>query len=165
LNPIHEGTNGFQALDLLPRKLWQRNGSGLKLLQQKMEDDFAKVIGVQSQQLIANLLPYLPQMQSLLPMLGQHLKSEKLPILLANATCFMNIFGQIVMSWMWIRQASVAENALAGNHLSAEDKAFYLGKVQAAKYFVRWELPTIQRDIALLNDMDDSCSEMQAEWF
>jgi butyryl-CoA dehydrogenase len=165
LNPIHEGTNGIQALDLLTRKLWQGNGSGLKLLQQKMEDDFAKVTGVQSQQLIANLLPYLPQMQSLLPMLGQHLKSEKLPILLANATCFMNIFGQIVMSWMWIRQASVAENALAGNHLSAEDKAFYLGKVQAAKYFVRWELPTIQRDIALLNDMDDSCSEMQAEWF
>jgi hypothetical protein len=37
--------------------------------------------------------------------------------------------------------------------------------VQAAKYFVRWELPAVQRDITLLNDMDDSCSEMQAEWF
>jgi alkylation response protein AidB-like acyl-CoA dehydrogenase len=165
LNPIHEGTNGIQALDLLTRKLWQANGSGLKLLQQRMEGDFAKVTGTQSQKLITNLLPYLPQMQSLLPMLGQHLKSEKLPVLLANATCFMNIFGQIVMSWMWIRQASVAENALAGSDLSDEDKAFYLGKVQAAKYFVRWELPTIQRDITLLNDMDDSCSDMQAEWF
>jgi alkylation response protein AidB-like acyl-CoA dehydrogenase len=165
LNPIHEGTNGIQALDLLTRKLWQANGSGLKLLQQRMQSDFATITGAQSQQLIANLLPYLEQMQALLPMLGQHLKSDKQPVLLANATCFMNVFGQIVMSWMWIRQASVAENALQADDLSDEDKAFYLGKVQAAKYFVRWELPAVQRDIALLNDMDDSCSEMQAEWF
>jgi hypothetical protein len=165
LNPIHEGTNGIQALDLLTRKLWQANGSGLKLLQQRMENDFAKVTGEQSQKLIANLFPYINQMQSLLPLLGQHLKSEKQPILLANATCFMNIFGQVVMSWLWIRQANVAENALAVANLSDEDKAFYLGKVQAAKYFLRWELPAVQRDIALLNDMDDSCSEMQAEWF
>ena len=165
LNPIHEGTNGIQALDLLTRKLWQANGSGLKLLQQRMETDFAQVKGPQSQQLIANLLPYLQQMQSLLPMLGQHLKSEKQPVLLANATCFMNIFGQIVMSWMWIRQANVAENAMLVAGITDDDKAFYLGKVQAAKYFVRWELPTIQRDITLLNDMDDSCSEMQAQWF
>jgi hypothetical protein len=71
----------------------------------------------------------------------------------------------VVMSWLWIRQSSVAENALADTALSNEDKAFYLGKVQAAKYFVRWELPAVQRDISLLNDMDDSCSEMQAEWF
>jgi alkylation response protein AidB-like acyl-CoA dehydrogenase len=165
LNPIHEGTNGIQALDLLTRKLWQANGSGLKLLQQRMEVDFAKVTGVQSQQLIANLLPYLTQMQSLLPIFGQHLKSDKLSILLANASCFMNIFGQIVMSWMWIRQANVAENALKSVGISDEDRLFYLGKVQAAKYFLRWELPAIQRDIALLNEMDDSCSAMQAEWF
>jgi hypothetical protein len=165
LNPIHEGTNGIQALDLLTRKLWQADGSGLKLLQQRMESDFAEVTGLHSQQLIANLLPYLKQMQSLLPMLGQHLKSEKQPVLLANATCFMNVFGQIVMSWMWIRQSSVAEKALQGSDLSGQDKAFYLGKIQAAKYFVRWELPAVQRDIALLNDMDDSCSAMQAEWF
>jgi alkylation response protein AidB-like acyl-CoA dehydrogenase len=165
LNPIHEGTNGIQALDLLTRKLWQANGSGLKLLQQRMQDDFSKITGTQSQQLIAALLPYLQQMQSLLPLLGQHLTSEKQSTLLANATCFMNIFGQIVMSWMWIRQANVAEKALKKTDLTAEEKAFYLGKVQAAKYFVRWELPLVQRDISLINDMDDSCSEMQAEWF
>ena len=66
---------------------------------------------------------------------------------------------------MWIRQANVAEKALKKTDLTAEEKAFYLGKVQAAKYFVRWELPLVQRDISLINDMDDSCSEMQAEWF
>ena len=32
LNPIHEGTEGIQSLDLLGRKLAQNNGAGLKLL-------------------------------------------------------------------------------------------------------------------------------------
>lgn len=57
------------------------------------------------------------------------------------------------------------ENALRNIDLSEQSRAFYLGEIQAAKYFVRWELPAIQTDIALLNDMDDSGSEMQAEWF
>jgi alkylation response protein AidB-like acyl-CoA dehydrogenase len=165
LNPIHEGTNGIQALDLLTRKLWQTKGSGLKLLQYQMEQDFSQTKGEISQQLIVNLMPYVQQMQTLVPHLGQILQSDKLPTLLANASCFLNIFGQIVMSWMWIRQANVAEKALKNDALSDDEKAFYLGKVQAAKYFVRWELPIIQKDIALLTDMDNSCSDMQVEWF
>lgn len=165
LNPIHEGTNGIQALDLLTRKLWQANGAGLKLLQQQIEQDFARATGKQSQQLVVNVLPYLKQMQGLIPQLGQGLQSDKLDVLLANASCFMNIFGQIVMSWMWIRQATKAEEALFDGTLTDEEKSFYQGKVQAAKYFVRWELPAVQRDIALLKDMDDSCSGMQAEWY
>jgi butyryl-CoA dehydrogenase len=165
LNPIHEGTNGIQALDLLTRKLWQADGAGLKILQARMQADFAKMTGKDSQNLIAKLLPYVKQMQGLLPLLGQHLRTDKQPVLLANASCFMNVFGQIVMSWMWIRQANVAETALQQSGLSEDDEAFYLGKVQAAKYFVRWELPLIQRDIALLEELDDSCSDMQAQWF
>jgi butyryl-CoA dehydrogenase len=164
LNPIHEGTNGIQALDLLTRKLWQGNGAGLQVLQARMQADFSQAQGPISLGLIGNLLPYIAQMQSLIPLLAKDLQSDKLPILLANASCFMNVFGQIVMSWMWIRQAEVAEKALHDGALSDDDKAFYLGKVQAAKYFVHWELPTISRDIALLNEMDDSCSEMQADW-
>jgi butyryl-CoA dehydrogenase len=165
LNPIHEGTNGIQALDLLTRKLWQANGSGLTRLQKLMTEDFAKADGPICQVLISSLLPYMKQLQDLIPTLGQALKTGELSIMLANAQCFMNIFGQIVMSWIWIRQAIVAETALVGGELSQQDEAFYLGKVQAAKYFLNWELPTIQRDFSLLQDMDTSCSDMQSEWF
>ncbi|MFT2091190.1 acyl-CoA dehydrogenase [Paraglaciecola sp. 2405UD69-4] len=169
LNPIHEGTNGIQALDLLTRKLWQAKGAGLTLLQGRMQEDFQSVSGDVSKQLVAILQPYLQQMQHLIPKLGGGLQSEQQPVLLANASCFMNIFGQIVMSWMWIRQANVAEAGIAalanGDQVNQQDLDFYNGKVQAAKYFLRWELPLVQRDISLLNDMDDSCSGMQADWF
>ncbi|MFT4938606.1 MAG: alkylation response protein AidB-like acyl-CoA dehydrogenase [Paraglaciecola sp.] len=165
LNPIHEGTNGIQALDLMTRKLWQANGAGLEQLQQAMAADFAKAKGPICQSLIASLLPYTKQLQTLIPLLGQALKTEQLPNMLANAQCFMNVFGQIVMSWIWIRQAIVAEKALNNEQISAHDLAFYNGKIQAAKYFIHWELPAIARDFALLENMDSSCADMQPEWF
>ncbi|MDP5029382.1 MAG: acyl-CoA dehydrogenase [Paraglaciecola sp.] len=165
LNPIHEGTNGIQALDLLTRKLWQANGAGLKQLQTIMQSDFSHMKGDDCQKLIAQLNPYLQQMSELIPSLAQGLASDKQAVLLANASCFLTVFGQIVVSWMWIRQANVAEKALASDNQNEEDNAFYLGKLQAAKYFIHWELPTIARDLRLLSEVDDSCSAMQEAWF
>ncbi|MDP5039607.1 MAG: acyl-CoA dehydrogenase, partial [Paraglaciecola sp.] len=165
LNPIHEGTNGIQALDLLTRKLWQANGAGLKQLQTIMQSDFSHMKGDDCQKLIAQLNPYLQQMSELIPSLAQGLASDKQAVLLANASCFLTVFGQIVVSWMWIRQANVAEKALASDNQNEEDHAFYLGKLQAAKYFIHWELPTIARDLRLLSEVDDSCAAMQEAWF
>ena len=36
INPIHEGTNGIQAIDLLGRKAMMQNGAALKLLLQRI---------------------------------------------------------------------------------------------------------------------------------
>lgn len=165
LNPIHEGTNGIQALDLLTRKLWQADSAGLKHLQRLMQADFQQMQGQECQAMIVRLRPYLQQMTALIPSLALGLNSERQTILLANAMCFMNIFGQIVISWMWLRQANVAEKKLSQGHANNDDEAFYRGKIQAAKYFVHWELPTIAKDFQLLTEMDDCCSAMQADWF
>lgn len=164
LNPIHEGTNGIQALDLMTRKVWQKKSVGLALLQQQIASDFAKASGPVSQTLIASVGYYIKQLEPVLMVIGKALRSEQLPAVISNAQSFMNIFGQIVMSWVWIRQSIIAEKALAQD-LNDQDKAFYQGKVQAAKYFVNWELPTIKRDLELLDKMDDTCSAMQPEWF
>lgn len=164
LNPIHEGTNGIQALDLMTRKIWQKQGKGLGILQQQIQSDFAQAEGPVSQALVAKVAGYMAKLQPLIAHIGKVLQGEQLPQALANASCFMNAFGQIVMSWIWIRQAIKAEQALAGE-VTEDDKAFYQGKLQAARYFVNWELPAIQRDMALLEEMDDSCSGMQADWF
>ncbi|GAC14592.1 acyl-CoA dehydrogenase [Aliiglaciecola lipolytica] len=163
LNPIHEGTNGIQALDLLTRKLWQANGAGLEILQKRILADFSQASGPECLALVNKTQGYMVKMQALLPSLGVALRSEKLPNLLANAQCFMNVFSSIVMSWIWIRQANVAEKALA--QCEPADKPYYLGKIQAAKYYVNWELPLVNRDISLLESSDDSCSDMQPEWF
>ena len=165
LNPIHEGTNGIQALDLMTRKLWQANGAGLVQLQNVMSSDFAKAQYPTSKQLIADLQPYLLKLQKLVPLLAAELKGEHQNSLLANASCFLTIFGQIVVSWMWIRQAITAEAALNAGDLSTDDESFYRGKLQAAKYFIDWELTLTDRDFKILNSMSGSCSDMQEAWF
>ena len=165
LNPIHEGTNGIQALDLLTRKLWQANGAGLQHLQTLMQADFDQMRGQACLGFVSKLRPYLQQMVELIPALAKGLAGDKQTVLLANASCFMNVFGQIVMSWMWIRQANVAEQKLHKPELPDDERAFYQGKVQAAQYFIHWELPAITRDLALLNTLDDSCAAMQNDWF
>ena len=165
LNPIHEGTNGIQALDLLTRKLWQQQGAGLRQLQALMLADFNQPSGPQSQALVTLIKPYLQELHALIPMLGKALAGEQQAVLLANAQCFMHVFGHIVMSWMWIRQAQVAESALAHTNPSQQDQDFYQGKIQAAKYFLHWELPTVSHNIQLLKNMDDSCAAMQSAWF
>ena len=164
LNPIHEGTNGVQALDLSFRKLWQNQGLGIQILQREIMRDLKAITTPESAQLAAKLNPYIGQLQKILLHLSQILATEKAITLTGNAQALMNIFAAIVISWIWFRQASKAEQQLTTTQDSAKQN-FYQGKIQAAKYFIDWELPTISRDIELLINDNSVCTDMQAEWF
>ena len=164
LNPIHEGTNGVQALDLSFRKLWQNQGLGIQVLQREIMRDLKAINTAESAQLAAKLNSYIGQLQKVLLHLSQILATEKAITLTGNAQALMNIFAAIVMSWIWIRQASKAEQQLTTTQ-DSDKQNFYQGKIQAAKYFIDWELPTISRDIELLINDNSVCTDMQAEWF
>ncbi|MFC4699238.1 acyl-CoA dehydrogenase [Glaciecola siphonariae] len=164
LNPIHEGTNGIQALDLTFRKLWQKNGLGLKILQKEIQSHLGAITTGESSQMAKKLGGYLAKLHELLTHVAGAIQSDKQITLSANAQAMMNAFATIVVSWIWIRQASVAEKLLVDAQ-SESAKAFYLGKVQAAKYFIDWELPLIERDLQLLHNNNDVCAQMQPDWF
>lgn len=83
---------------------------------------------------------------------------------LANAGCYLSMMGKLIYSWMWLRQSIVAEKAL-GKKLTEEESNFYQGKIQAAQYFIQWELPTMYHDAKLLETLDDTCINMQQSWF
>ena len=169
LNPIHEGTNGVQALDLSFRKLWQNKGLGIQMLKREITQDLENITTPESAKLAYKLTPYIGHLHEVLVHLSKILPTKKAITLTGNAQALMNIFASIVVSWIWIRQASSAEQLLAdlkANDPQNTDKQnFYQGKIQAAKYFIDWELPTIQRDIELLNNDNAVCTDMQAEWF
>ncbi|HBB79310.1 MAG TPA: hypothetical protein DC050_14085, partial [Pseudomonas sp.] len=42
---------------------------------------------------------------------------------------------------------------------------FYRGKLQAARYFLSWEVPGCQHELTLLEARDDTCLNMQEGWF
>ncbi|MBP2280665.1 butyryl-CoA dehydrogenase [Psychrobacter sp. PL19] len=164
LNPIHEGTNGVQALDLSFRKLWQNQSLGIQILKREVTHDLQNISTPEAAQLAAKLTPYMGQLHDVLVHLGGVLATDKAITLTGNAQAFMNIFATIVVSWIWIRQASKAEQLLSASP-DLEKQSFYNGKIQAAKYFIDWELPTIKRDIKLLMNTNEVCTDMQADWF
>jgi butyryl-CoA dehydrogenase len=78
----------------------------------------------------------------------------------------MNIFSSVVVSWMWLRQANTADRLLADDTAGNNHrKQFLEGKLRAAEYYFRWELPLIERDFGLLMAVDDLCETTQADWF
>lgn len=172
LNPIHEGTNGIQALDLLGRKVWQHNSLGLQLLGKRIQSDIQRAHEKPNSRCSGwadELAQALLSVQKITMQLGGDLASNKIEQTLANAACYMNIIGKVVVAWLWLRQALAADEGLEkiqqSDVTNTEDSDFYNGKLQAAQYFYKWELTSIHQDITLLTERDDTCFSIQKEWF
>ncbi|MEX6662764.1 acyl-CoA dehydrogenase C-terminal domain-containing protein [Pseudomonas sp. W2-17] len=45
------------------------------------------------------------------------------------------------------------------------DTDFYKGRLQAARYFLTWEVPGCHHELAILERRDDACLAMQDAWF
>jgi hypothetical protein len=125
----------------------------------------SKVVTPKTAAMAKELVHYLTALHEIILHVSGTIKSDKQTTLLANAQALMNVFAQIVVSWIWIRQASVAEQKLVAADVTEKEANFYKGKIQAAQYFVSWELPTIERDLKILKQDNDVCSDMNPDWF
>ncbi len=152
------------ALDLLGRQVWKDQSHGLQLLMQCMQGDLQAATSERCQQWALSLSETLQQAVRVTQSLGKSLMGGDSAIVLANAHCYLRLFGHIMVAWMWLRQANVAAVALASATSDAE-RRFYQGKLQAAQYFFHWELPTVAQDLVLLRNQDDTCLNMQPDWF
>ena len=164
LNPIHEGTHGIQSLDLLARKLTQNKGAGLRQLTGLIQDSIQRAAAHASlEELRAPLEQLLQRLQATTQALLTDLGSGKINETLANSALYMKVFGHAVIGWRWLEQAIRAEEGLARGNTS--DEAFYRGKLQAARYFLTWEVPACHHELDLLDARDQTCMEMQDSWF
>ncbi len=151
LNPIHEGTDGIQGLDLLGRKVVMRDGAGLKLL--------VRTIRAAAGRAPAELAGYARLLEAgceRLVEVTDKLWSDADPVrALANSTAYLNAAGHLVIAWMWLEQATAA---------AGKQGPFYDGKRLAARYFFTHELPRttawfelLESRDTLLADLDDTC--------
>src|SRR5207248_2085301 len=162
LNPIHEGTNGIQALDLLGRKALGSGGKALELLVRTMHADVERAAGAPGlQDYGAELMDAAERLVATTRRLAEAAKRD-VEHGLANASVYLDAFGHVVVAWMWLRQAAAAARALEKG--IAADGDFYRGKLAACRYFFRWELPRIGPQLALLDSLDSTCLETQPDW-
>jgi len=81
-----------------------------------------------------------------------------------NTSRLLLVTGDLVVGWLLLRQAEVAQTALAGE-LSASERSFYTGKVAAASFFARTVLPTIGAQRAIAEAVDNALMEVPESAF
>ena len=163
LNPIHEGTHGIQAMDLLGRKVGMEQGRAFELLLGRIGEAAGAAAACEGE-----LLPQCAQALNAAVLdaaltTRQLLYGRDANLMLANASVYLEMLGHVVIAWIWLRQAVLAERSLAA--AQGDDKAFYLGKLQACQYFFRYELPRTAPQNELLRKLDATCLEMRDAWF
>jgi Acyl-CoA dehydrogenases len=155
LNMIHEGTHGIQALDLLGRKVVMEGGKGLALLAGRIRDAVARAAQLPA---LAGCAQALGEALERLEQATRAAWSSGDPVVaLANATPYMQAFGHVVLAWIWLDVATCATRG--------EPDDFRRGKLAAARYFFRYELPKIGPWLAVVESRDTTCLEMQTTWF
>ena len=150
LNPIHEGTDGIQSLDLVMRKLRMDDGAGLSLLESAISSTVAELEPIDP--VHANAIK--AALEDLVTVTRSLWASDGTDVSLSNSYTHAAAFGHLVVAWMW------AEQLLA---CAGKKGDFYEGKRLAARYFLEHELPVIypcidqlrRRDLLFL-ELDDT---------
>ncbi|MGK5671561.1 acyl-CoA dehydrogenase [Micromonospora sp. URMC 106] len=162
LNPIHEGTHGIQALDLLGRKVTMRDGAGLALLVETVRATVTRAWKAEGE--AAELAARLGAALDRVTLVTRRLWSAGDPeVALANASVYLEAVGHVVIAWMWLEQLLVV--AAAGGPGDGPDADLHAGKRQAARYFFRYELPRTGPQFDLLDSLDRTTLEMRDGWF
>jgi len=144
LNPIHEGTHGIQALDLLGRKVLADGGVGLALLANRILStaERAAASGPDGAALAGHLKSAVGRLVSTTELL---VAADDRASVLAEATTYLEAAGHLVVAWLWLEQWVAT--------IGKED-AFYQGKRLAARYFITRELPRIDYMLDVLTASD-----------
>ena len=160
LNPIHEGTNGIQGLDLLGRKVFAENGRGLQLLSARI---LATVQEAAAEPELAELAGQLRHAVGRVgEVTGQLMARAHDPkAMLCDASEYLMLFGHVMVAWLWLRQALVASRRLRAQ--PAAGAAYLHGKITACRYFYRWELPRAMAAAAILETPDRIVLDLDIE--
>jgi alkylation response protein AidB-like acyl-CoA dehydrogenase len=164
LNPIHEGTNGIQALDLLGRKVRIDGGAAFDALAAAIRDTSAAA--ARHEDLSENgiaLNRALDRAVLTTKRLTSASESERERVL-AHASLYLDMLGRVVLGWIWLRQGLAAAARLAED-TAPNARDFYRGKLQVCRWYIRNEVSLVDHQCALLDKLEATAFEMQDDWF
>jgi butyryl-CoA dehydrogenase len=155
LNPIHEGTHGIQAMDLLGRKIIRDKGVSLAALGEEIAQTVADASAIPA---LAGQASRLNDIWKLVDSTVSVLREAHVDPL-ANASPFLSAFGHLIVGWLWLDQAATIFN-------DADcDRAFREGKLRACRYFIEAELPKAVPQLELVASLSDAAATMPEDSF
>ncbi|HEX8421321.1 MAG TPA: acyl-CoA dehydrogenase [Sphingomonas sp.] len=151
LNPIHEGTTGIQAIDLIGRKLLRSDDDAYAMLRARIDATVAAAQDDVDQCVPARAVADAwTRIDATLARLRDHPRAAH-----DNATAFLRAFGHATVGWLWLDIARA----------SAGDDAAAAGRRHAARYFAAHELPRVAAWLAPVDARDALAAEMPDHGF
>jgi butyryl-CoA dehydrogenase len=165
LNTIHEGTSGIQGMDLLGRKAVAEGGAALIALNEEVESACARAraAGVASDQVEALQAAVASVAQLTMALAQRGLAGDRDGMML-HSSDYLELFSLVVIAWQWVVQAAAAREGLAREGERGPSADFYRGKLSAAQYWVRTELPRAAHLVDLCASGEDSYAQARPEW-
>jgi hypothetical protein len=174
IDTLYEGTTAIQGQDLFFRKIVKDQAKALGFLSGEIEKFISSEAGNGRLKNERGLLAQgLEDTQAIVGALINDLMSadpsaeggnaDNIYKVGLNTSRLLMVLGDIVCSWLLLRQAEIALEKLGGE--PGKDKAFYEGKVAAAQFFARTVLPKITAERAIAESTDLSLMELDESAF
>ena len=164
LNPIHEGSNGIQAIDLLGRKVVMAEGRAFVAFQALVAATIARA---HQHPDVCDFAGELRAALEALDGVTRHLADVRATqgagATLARAATYLDLTGVVTFAWIWLEQAHAAASRRTEALESSHD--FRAGLVQTCAYVFQYILPRCHELVARLERPDDAVSGMRDEWF
>jgi len=178
IDTLYEGTTAIQGLDFFFRKIVKDQGVAISHVAMQVQE-FAKDLGAaggafdkerellgQAQADVQGILEYVgTEAFKSDPRMGGEIRNVYKVGL--NTSRLLLAAGDLVVGWLLLREAEVAQEALTtrGDALSAKDRDFYTGTVAAGRFYARNVLPRLGAERAIAEGTDDSIMDLPESAF
>ncbi|MBB2986460.1 acyl-CoA dehydrogenase [Terracoccus luteus] len=172
IDTLYEGTTAIQGLDFFFRKIVRDQGQALAHVAAQVQE-FAKDLGGSLDRERELLGRALEDVQGIVGhMVDDAMKSDprlggdpaNVYKVGQNTTRLLLAAGDLVVGWLLLRQAEVAQRALDAGATGA-DADFYTGKVAAASFYARTVLPKLAAERAIAEATDNSLMDVPESAF
>jgi alkylation response protein AidB-like acyl-CoA dehydrogenase len=170
IDSLYEGTTAIQAQDFFFRKIVRDHGVALQHLitqiEAFIESDNARPELAEARSRLTTALDDLQAWVNTMTgyLVDSQQSARELYRVGLESVRFLLAVGDLLIGWLLLRHAEIALAALDGDP-GAGDRAFYNGKVAAAKFFVNNMLPRLTADRGIAANVDLAIMDLREEAF
>ncbi len=153
ITTIYEGTNGIQAMDFLGRKLQMKNMGLFLDLINEIKTTLAEAQTINSLSALSGRVETAVNMLCrVAEKMDESVRGEAVLRAYAFANPFLEATGDVIMAWMLLWRAAIAEKKLEKG-VEGKEADFYEGQLNSAEFFIGGFLPVTMGKMASIMDL------------
>ncbi|MBJ7341857.1 acyl-CoA dehydrogenase [Mycolicibacterium sp.] len=170
IDSLYEGTTAIQAQDFFFRKIARDQGGALAhvagQIQAFLDAESARTELADCRERLAIALADVQGMVATMTgyLIASQQNSRDLYRVGLGSVSFLLAVGDLFIGWLLLRGAEIALDALDGE-VSDRDRAFYSGKITAAKFFAKNVLPRLSAERKIIDAVDLGTMDLDEEAF